>query len=365
MVVAKSTHPHLTGARAQLLHRATFKPGYRITRRGIQIALGIIWIIDGILQLQPQMFTPAFANNVIAGAASGQPGYVTGPMQFFIHIFLLQPALFNSLIAITQLSLGVLILWNRSAGFGLWCSIVWGLFVWYIGEGLGGLGGGHTLLLMGAPGAALIYVLLAMGTLPVHKHPKNAADQRPAYWLVVAWAAVWTLGSVYQLLPGQNTIINVTAMIQANASGTPEFLALIDNEAASKLAGLAHATPPMAMTGMSMTNGGSPTDISMTPAQAASGRWFLLILTILQIVIGFGVFMSGLSRWFAVLLGCLLASAYWVIGQSMGSYFSGLATDPSTGPLFVLLGVTVLGCTQHDKSARQYIAKLMSKLAKL
>ena len=119
----------------------------KITRRGIQIALGFLWLLDGALQLQPRMFTANFANNVIAPAAQGQPGFVSGPMHFFIHIFLLQPALFNTLVAITQLCIGALILYRRTAKFGLLSSVVWGLFVWYMGEGFSGLASGHTLLL--------------------------------------------------------------------------------------------------------------------------------------------------------------------------------------------------------------------------
>ena len=133
----------------------------RITKRTIQIALGVLWLLDGALQLQPQMFTSNFATQVIAPAAQGQPRLVSGVMHFAIRVFLLHPAIFNSFIAITQLGLGVLILWKRSVKLGLILSIGWGLFVWYVGEGLGGLASGHTLLLMGAPGAALIYATVS------------------------------------------------------------------------------------------------------------------------------------------------------------------------------------------------------------
>jgi hypothetical protein len=43
----------------------------------------------------------------------------------------------------------------------------------------------------------------------------------------------------------------------------------------------------------------------------------------------------------AVIVGCGLV--YWVAGQGMGQPWSGLATDPGTAPLVVLLGVAVLG----------------------
>ena len=52
----------------------------RVTRRGIQIALGMIWTLDGMAQFQPAMFTNKFATQVIAPTAVGQPTFVSGPV---------------------------------------------------------------------------------------------------------------------------------------------------------------------------------------------------------------------------------------------------------------------------------------------
>jgi hypothetical protein len=49
-----------------------------------------------------------------------------------------------------------------------------------------------------------------------------------------------------------------------------------------------------------------------------------------------------------VAAGILLSLVFWVFGQSLGGYFSGLATDPSSGPLFILLGVAILSCQSYD-----------------
>ena len=45
----------------------------------------------------------------------------------------------------------------------------------------------------------------------------------------------------------------------------------------------------------------------------------------------------------AVIVGCGLSLVYWVAGQGMGQPWPGLATDPGTAPLVVLLGFAVLG----------------------
>lgn len=53
----------------------------RITRRGIQVTLGLLWILDGFLQFQPAMLTSKFATQVIAPAGQGQPAFrlLAGP----------------------------------------------------------------------------------------------------------------------------------------------------------------------------------------------------------------------------------------------------------------------------------------------
>jgi hypothetical protein len=329
----------------------------KITRRGVQIALGLLWLLDGALQLQSRMFTPAFINYVIAPAAQGQPAFVQVPMQLFMHVFLLQPALFNSCAAITQLVIGALILTKRTAKIGLLASVGWGLFVWYIGEGLSGLASGHALLLMGSPGAALIYVLLALGTLP---RRKSHQDQRPDYWLLVAWIVLWVVGSVYQVLPGQNTVADTSSMIRANATAAPHWLAALDNNMADYLNHFGTATTPPtdAMAGMpGMATGPARATSSQAP-HSVSGFWVLLLVALFQLLIAFGVILPGMSRIIAVTMGILLSLAYWVVGQSLGAYFSGLATDPSSGPLFILLGLTVLGCTQKDGVVHQYLASI-------
>lgn len=97
-----------------------------LTFRGAQIALGILWLFDGLLQLQHQMFTKAFITKVIAVAAQGQPHFVGSAMNLGIHLFLLHPAIFNSLAALTQICLGILILYKRTTKLGLLLSIPWG-----------------------------------------------------------------------------------------------------------------------------------------------------------------------------------------------------------------------------------------------
>ena len=52
------------------------QPSTLITRQRLQVALGLIWLLDGGLQLQPFMFSGSFLPQVIEPAAQGQPSVV-------------------------------------------------------------------------------------------------------------------------------------------------------------------------------------------------------------------------------------------------------------------------------------------------
>src|SRR5215472_1926232 len=111
------------------------------TRRGIQIALGLLWVLDGALQFQPAMLTSRFAAEVIAPAGSGQPAFVSGPVGEVAQVILHHPAVTDVGFGLFQLALGLGLLYARTARWALAASVAWALSVWYLGEGLGGLAG--------------------------------------------------------------------------------------------------------------------------------------------------------------------------------------------------------------------------------
>lgn len=312
-----------------------------INKRKIQIVLGSLWLIDGMLQLQHQMFTKNFAYGVIQPAAQGQPHLMSTLMYFGIHVFLLNPVLFNSVVALIQLSLGLFILWKKTTRWGLLASIPWGLFVWAFGEGFSGLLSGHTLLLMGAPGAALLYAVIAVAVLPAeHSETSNATNEAAKYWLAIVWLVVWLVGAVYQLLPGQDSVSAVKSMILANATGAPGWLAHLDTQTAIYINGLG-VTKSMAGQHMGAMQ------MAMMPA-SGSGYPYILLFAIGMAIIGFGVLRPGWIRTICLGLGIVLAISFWIVGQSLGGYYTGLATDPNTGPLVVLLGLAIMGSPYID-----------------
>lgn len=274
-----------------------------------------MWLVDGVLQLQRQMFTSNFANDVIAPVGQGQPRFVSGPVHWAVQTILLHPAIFDACFALVQLGLGILILWKRTAKYGLMASVLWGLAVWYLGEGLGGLANGQTSLLMGMPGAALLYAIIALGVMPP-KTDKGPEAKRPAPWLAIAWAALWLGGALLQLVSGQNTTADLSSMISGMADGAPGWLAGLDLHVANFL--------------------------------RAQGNWVIAALVIVQALIGFLVLLPRRTRTAAVGAGILLSLGFWAVGQSFGTYYSGLATDPNSAPLFILLGLAVFGSKRID-----------------
>lgn len=286
--------------------------GFRFTRRKIQVMLGSLWILDACLQFQPAMFTPKFATQVIASAGAGQPAFVSWPVGEAARVILHHPAAANAGFGLIQLALGVGILRPRTARWALPASVGWALAVWYLGEGLGGLFGGSASLLTGAPGAAFVYALVALAVWPrPARGEDHGENERPARWAAVAWACLWLGGSVLQLLPGSDTNASLGMSLAMNASGAPAWLAAIDNRLSD-----------------------------LVPYYGVS---LIVDLVALQVMAGLGALMARRVRLTAVSLGIGLSLVYWVAGQSMGQYWSGISTDPNTAPLVMLLGLAVLG----------------------
>jgi hypothetical protein len=61
---------------------------------------------------------------------------------------------------------------------------------------------------------------------------------------------------------------------------------------------------------------------------------------VLSVVIGLGPLLF--RRYAAFLVaGVALSLDFWLFGQAFGQMFSGIGTDPSTGPLVILLALTI------------------------
>ena len=110
--------------------------------RVLTVGLGGLWLLDGILQLQPAMFTNGFVNAVLAPNTQGQPNMIGTAVTFGIHLFDTHLIWFNLASALLQLLIGVLLLFpfsKKIQSLGLWLSAGWALIIWIGGEGLGNI----------------------------------------------------------------------------------------------------------------------------------------------------------------------------------------------------------------------------------
>jgi len=274
-----------------------------VTRRRLQIALGLLWLLDGALQLQPFMLGPGFATQVVAPAGDGQPQFVAGPLHWSASVIAAHPVAWDVPFASVQLLIGLGLLVPRTARVALAASTAWALGVWYFGEGLSGIASGHASLLTGAPGAALLYAVLAVAAWPGH----GRADAAPGRWLPRAWAVLWIGGAVFQALPGQNTGKAVAAGLSAPGGFDVRAGAWISR----------HGTPAV---------------VALVAVEATIGLAAL----------------SRRTRMVAAAAGFVLATAIWVLGQDLGRLYTGQATDPNTAPLIALTALALLGlCRRH------------------
>jgi hypothetical protein len=152
-------------------------------RRWLQLALGLIWLVDAALQYQPYMFGRDFVTQTIEPAAAGTPYLVQHPSIWAAHFMLHHIAFYNSLFATIQLLIALALFWRPAVRIGLAVSIVWALAIWWLAEGIGGITLGATAV-MGAPGAVVLYALIALLVWPRHRDDENRLGRVAGEWWV-------------------------------------------------------------------------------------------------------------------------------------------------------------------------------------
>ena len=286
----------------------------RPTRRGIQITLGCIWLLDGLLQFQSYMYTHAFVNQIILPTAQGQPGIISGPINTFGHFYARDMTLWNTISAEIQCAIGLgLIVSRRTVRPALVASFAWAFGVWWFGEGFGTiLSGAPVSPLMGAPGAVLVYALIGLLVWPRDGNEAGAAvdggllGRRGGQ---IVWSALWLEAAVLWFLDVNRSKTAIHDQISGMASAAPHWLGTLQTSIANDSQG--------------------------------HGVAIATLLGIASIVIALGVWTPARSG--VLVLGAALSLAYWVFGQSLGGpFWAGQATDVNTGPLLALLALALL-----------------------
>lgn len=129
-------------------------------RRFVRVGFAALWIIDGLLQMQPLM--PAgFVGSVIDPHLAGQPAPLRSLVGVLTRAWGRHPVVADVAVVWFELGLGALLLLcrrGRASRAAAWLAIVAGVLIWVVGEGFGGLTASGAGWLTGAPGAVLVYV---------------------------------------------------------------------------------------------------------------------------------------------------------------------------------------------------------------
>ena len=182
----------------------------------------------------------------------------------------------------------------------------------WLGEGLGGVLTGTGDPLTGAPGAVVLYALLAVLVWPsgrVATGRGSVATTSPlgAGAARVAWLALWGGLAYLAVQPMLRVASHPHDAIAGLAAGEPGWLSGVDNGLAGRLAG--------------------------------TGVAFAIVSAVVLGLIALGVFAPARPARAALVLAVLVAAAYWMFGENFGGILTGQGTDPNSGPLLALLAV--------------------------
>ena len=306
-----------------------------LSRKTLQRVLGVLWLIDGLLQLQPQMFTMNMVNGVMKPMLQGQPGLIEPGLQFIINQTTLHLIEVNLIIAIVQilLGLGFLFLSDRWLPELVIASLIWAFIVWFGGEGMSMLLTGTSSILSGAPGAVLLYPLLGLAVWPRKRSRSSLPDaiarngddgllsRRVLRW---ALAGFWLFAALLQLQPNwwQSGQISQTIGAMVGQGGLNSIL----------------VDPVL-------------THISNATADIEIPLNSVLIVIFLALAVGLIVARERQLRPFLV-ASIFMSVLFWYISQAFGMILTGMATDFNSGLLVVVIALAVWPQVRLKESAR-------------
>jgi hypothetical protein len=244
------------------------------------------------------MYSKGFVQ-VITGTAAGQPHWLASSINWAAQIFQSNITALNTLFALTQVIIGLGLLYRPTVKGALALSLAWSLMVWWSAEAFGFLFSNTASPLTGAPGAVLLYAIIGLLVWPT----KRAGGSLGVRGARITWAALWLVMAWLWLL-GPNSTANATSGAISGAPSGAGWLTSLQHSAASATAG--HGLP------IALVLAGVSAAIGVTVALNWRPRAFLALSVILNLT-------------------------YWVLGQGFGGILTGSGTDPNAGPLFIIL----------------------------
>jgi cytochrome oxidase Cu insertion factor (SCO1/SenC/PrrC family) len=306
-------------------------------RRVLRIGLGLLWLLDGLLQAQPAMAV-GLPSQVIEPAAQTSPAWVQHLVNWGGTTWSYHPVQAGAAAVWIQVGIGLWLLFaargplSRLAAVA---SVGWGLVVWVFGEALGGIFAPGLSWLTGAPGGVAYYCVAgALIALPARLWLSPRLGR-----LLLGGTGVFLAGmAVLQAWPGrgfwQGSLRgqpgSLTSMVQdmAGTSQPPALAALVTRFESVVIAhGFAVnlvAVMALAVLGAALTAAGV----------AGPGGWLAR--------------RPGVLLRAAVIALGVLCVAVWVLVQDLG-FFGGLGTDPNS--MLPVLLVAVAAYLAFTRSA--------------
>ncbi len=301
---------------------ATAVPGWTRPdgRRSLQLVLATLWLFDGVLQMQAYFFTHSFGAHMITMSAEGNPPLIARSILWSGRTIGHHPVEINALFALIQVGIGLGVAWRRSTKTALAVSVAWSFGVWWIGEGFGGVFSGAADPINGAPGAAVLYALVAVVLWPADRPgPRPTFVAGRAVGPVVAkalWSVLWGSLSLFAVLGANRSARGLHGLIVGQVGGEPGWMASIDRSAAGLV--------------------------------DHRGLGYSVVLAVLLAVVAAGVYLAPAWANATVALSMVLGLAFWVVGQDFGALFTNGATDVNSGPLLILLGLAYWSGREGD-----------------
>jgi len=285
-----------------------------LSQKRLRQILGVLWLIDGLLQLQPAMFTMNMVTKVMDPTAAGQPGPIAASLNWIIAVTTHNLIAINLLIVMVQIILGVLLIagfWVRGTVIA---SIVWALIVWYGGEGMSMLLTGQASALTGAPGAVLLYPLLGFVIYP-QRTSGDGSESGLLSRLQLRWilAGFWIFVALLQLQPYWWQDGQISGVISGMAGQGGLDGILLD-----------------------------PTFNALSKITAHAEIVLNVLLIIVFLALGIGLAVTKQDRVRPWLIASIIVSVLiWWGAEAFGMVLTGMATDFNSG---LLLVVMALGC---------------------
>lgn len=311
------------------------------SRKVLQSILGVLWLIDGLLQLQPQMFTMNMVNGVMKPMLQGQPRFIEPSLQFIVTQTTSHLAAINLLIAIVQILLGLtfLFLSERFVKPVVIVSIMWAFIVWYGGEGMSMLLTGQASIFTGAPGAVLLYPLLGLVIWSrssshggdAKEGTEKARDEGLISRRVLRWvvAGFWIFAALLQLQPNWWQSGQLSQAIGAMVGQGGLNTILVD----PVLQQVSHATANIEI----------PLNI-------------IALLVFLALGIALAVVKDEQVRPFLI-ASIILSIVFWYLTEAFGMILTGMATDFNSGLLVVVMALACWPTSTRRSAARMRSAR--------